>query len=338
MRHCRLGAVTKPTESDLNTILMASPAWPHGPIHSLALGETGQGHGMSGGTVYQGRAYSGGGEVSFIVKRESAEATRRAQLFHEDMGKRVPGVVPACYGASSSGAIGLLLLEDIHGRQGDDLAGCTDGELVAVIRSLVAVHAASWKDDEAAHRADLPRWQASGWDHERWTARLAGARYRYPEVMAPAAIERLADVPSRVDASVVELRRGPAAWIHTDAHLDNVVWRQDGSTVLLDWSGAAIGPPAVDLARLCLQGALGDQPIAERSWLVASTAAAELAGHGITDTDEETVGRWIQLGMQPVLQGIVGWAGRAEDTVADSRMVALRDNAIRNAVSWLAAI
>jgi aminoglycoside phosphotransferase (APT) family kinase protein len=46
----------------------------------------------------------------------------------------------------------------------------------------------------------------------------------------------------------------PAAWIQADTHLDNILWRLDGSAVILDWCNAAIGPPAVDRAGLLNEG------------------------------------------------------------------------------------
>jgi thiamine kinase-like enzyme len=84
-------------------------------------------------------------------------------------------------------------------------------------------------------------------DRDQWKDHLARAVERYPTIVTPDFSARLDDLPHKIPRTLTELRAGPTSWIDV-AHLDNVLWRPDGSAVLLDWCGAAIGPPAVDLA------------------------------------------------------------------------------------------
>ena len=90
--------------------------------------------------------------------------------------------------------------------------------------------------------ADLPRWRAAPMESARWIDRVERARARFPEDPdASASGSNRRSAGARV-AAVDALRSGPASWIQVDAHLDNVLWRPDGTAVLLDWCSAAVGP------------------------------------------------------------------------------------------------
>jgi hypothetical protein len=81
--------------------------------------------------------------------------------------------------------------------------------------------------------------------------------------------------------------------------------------VLLDWSGAVIGPPAVDLVRLLTERVNGDDRDALLSEQV-STYAVELAIGEATVMIEDL---WDALsnGLALLIQGAVAWAARDEN-------------------------
>jgi thiamine kinase-like enzyme len=116
-------------------------------------------------------------------------------------------------------------------------------------------------------------------------------------------------------------------------HLDNVLFRLDGTAVLLDWSGATTGPAAVDLARLLTEG-------------VNAGARHELATDLISAyVDELDAGRgkarigdpWEALsdGLAPLVQAAIAWAARDETREPQVRMQALQENLLRSVCAWV---
>lgn len=85
---------------------------------------------------------------------------------------------------------------------------------------------------------------------ERW------AQLRAAEVRIHAAIARTAELGM------------PAALVHGDLHLGNVLWRA-GAPVLIDWTDACIGPPLVDLIALFWD----DDPALSAAWREAYAEA-----------------------------------------------------------------
>jgi thiamine kinase-like enzyme len=123
------------------------------------------------------------------------------------------------------------------------------------------------------------------------------------------------------------LRSGPASWIQVDAHLDNVLWRPGGDAVLVDWSQAAIGPPAVDLTRVLVEGVATPGTAAP----LVSRYLDEL-GRGTAPELREAMA----LALTPLVQGGVAWAGR-EDLERDGRPAALCENMLRGVLEWFDA-
>lgn len=90
----------------------------------------------------------------------------------------------------------------------------------------------------------LPRWDP-----------LDDVRRRMSDAEALAADDRtfLEDLIGRVDAGLRTVRyRLPTAVIHGDAHLGNLIRRQDGQVVLCDFDSVSIGPAEWDLVPLAL--------------------------------------------------------------------------------------
>lgn len=132
--------------------------------------------------------------------------------------------------------------------------------------------------------------------------------------------------------AITSLRHGPACWIHGDAHLDNVLFRQDRTAVVLDWSGAVIGPPAVDLARLLTEG-INAGATEDHARVLVAEYTAELAACGVGAADKDA---WGQLsdGLAVVAQAAIGWAGREESREPKERMRALQASLLRSVCAW----
>jgi aminoglycoside phosphotransferase (APT) family kinase protein len=248
----------------------------------------------------------------------------------------VRGCVAECFGGASDRETGhgALVLEDVYlAVQGDVLCGCTDAQAEAVIRALARVHAASWRGRQVALRPGLPRWRPAPMEPSRWNDAIRRAQERFPETLTTSIAAGIRDLPNEVASSVERLTRGPASWIQVDAHLDNVLWRPDGTAVLLDWSSAAIGPPSVDLARFLTEAVVR---ASEQERLVAllSTYVEELRARGVAAVGLTELRSTVALALPPLLQGAVGWAGR-EDVELEGRTASLCESSLRNACEWL---
>jgi hypothetical protein len=318
----------------LSSVLEESPHWPHGPLRVLTVSRIGTKYGLSGQIHRVVAETKHGGSQSFVIKQDSAAAVERELLFRSHCGGLVGGCIPdlLCGVTDARAERGVLVLEDIApAEQGDVLHGCTDEEAGAVVRVLARLHSGSWNVTADAFAAGLPRWSAQPMEPDRWRDRLARASERFPGILERI-LEPLLDVPERVADAGGLLGQGPVAWLHVDAHLDNTLLRPDGSVVLLDWCNAAIGPPAIDLARFLIEGVVEpSQP--ERVMALLSVYANELRRAGVGGVALAELETGFELALLPLLQGAVSWAGRP-DLERDGRSVALCEHFLRSSCGW----
>jgi thiamine kinase-like enzyme len=322
----------------LGDALRGSPRWPHGSLRVTSATQIGLRHGLSGRIHRVLAETERGGSRSFVVKQETAGAVERELLFRSECGALLRGWIPELLGGARDARAdrGVLLLEDVApAEQGDVLHGCTDEQAEAVVRVLAGLHAGSLNVSDAALSANVPRWTAKPMDPERWSDRVQRSSERFPEILTPSLTTRLHDLPRRVGVAGRKLGQGPASWIHVDAHLDNVLFRPDGTPVLLDWCNAAIGPPAVDLVRFLSEGVVAaSKP--SRVTMLLSAYAEELgeseAARVVLSELESDLG----LALLPLLQGAVGWAGR-EDLELHGRSAALCETFLRSVCDWVLA-
>jgi phosphotransferase family enzyme len=318
----------------LSRALETSSVWQGGSVTVLSATRIGADYGLSGRVHRVVAETERAGSVSFIVKEEGSAEVERELLFRSNCGEFLRGCIPDSFGGLSDrkSGRGVLLLEDIApAAQGDVLRGCTHSQAESVVRALARVHGVSWTGREGLLPASLPRWKASPMEADRWAARLGRARARFPAVLDRSVFGAIRDLPVHVAAAIEQLEQGPASWIHVDAHLDNVLWRPDGTAVLLDWCNAAIGPPVTDLAHFLIEGVLG---VSEQDRLTAllSRYVEELETHG-TRIRLRELRAGFACALWPLLQGAVGWAGR-EELELEGRTAALCENLLRNLCSW----
>ena len=318
----------------LSSVLEESPHWPHGALRVLRVIRIGTMYGLSGQIDRVVAETKRGGSRSFVVKQESAAAVERELLLRSHCGRLLRGWIPdlLCGVIDAAAERGVLVLEDITpAEQGDVLHGCTDEEAGAVVRVLARLHGGSWNVTEDASAAGLPRWSAQPMEPDRWRDRLARASERFPEILERI-VESLRDVPKKVADAGSVLGQGPASWLHVDAHLDNTLFRPDGTVVLLDWCNAAVGPPVVDLARFLIEGVVeSSQP--ERVGALLSVYADELRRAGVEDVALAELETGFELALLPLLQGAVGWAG-SHDLERNGRSAAVCENFLRSACGW----
>jgi hypothetical protein len=329
----------EPNSEVLNAVAAASPEWPHGVVRVRSVARIGADYGLSGGQVYRVHADSdSGGLVSFVIKREGAQAVARALRFHRAVGLRAAGSVAALLGGlvdpQGDTGVGVLLLEDIApAEQGDVLGGCTDWQALAAVRSLARIHAVSRIATADERVNEAPRWACNVMTPDVWEASLSLAAARFPDVLTPSLVDRVRGLSRIVGPAIESLRQGASCWIHGDAHLDNVLFRPDGTAVLLDWSGAALGSAGVDFARLLTEG-------------VNAGARAELAtelvlayenelGSGGAEAMLGDPWEGLSNGLAPLVQGAIGWAARDEEREPQTRMQALQENLLRSVCAWV---
>jgi Phosphotransferase enzyme family len=318
----------------LSRALEASSVWQGGSVTVVNATRIGADYGLSGRIHRVVAKTERVGSVSFIVKEEGSAEVERELLFRSNCGESLRGCIPDSFGGviDRKSGRGVLLLEDIApAAQGDVLRGCTQTQAESVVRALAHVHGAAWSGPAVRLPASLPRWKASPMEADRWTDRVGRARARFPAILDRGVFRAIHGLPAQVASAVDQLKQGPVSWIQVDAHLDNVLWRPDGTAVLLDWCNAAIGPPVTDLARFSIEGVVGvSEP--DRLTALLSTYVEELEKRGTRSRLSE-LRAGFALALWPLLQGAVGWAGR-EGFELEGRTAALCENFLRSLCSW----
>jgi hypothetical protein len=222
----------------------------------------------------------------------------------------------------------VLLLEDLTGRQGDVLHGCSIEDTALVIEQIGPFHARWW--GEGAPVSAFPR---GGGDPEARQERYDGQAefflQRYGDVVPGAVRAVIERLRSRLAGVLAELAAGPATLIHGDLHLDNVIFdaRGDGrSAVVFDWQMASVGAPASDVA-LFLFGSLGVEDRRAAEGALLDRYAALLAEHGMGGYGVDDLRRDCRLALLAVLAGTVGWL-----TSLDPSELSARERALQKAV------
>ncbi|MDX1449415.1 MAG: aminoglycoside phosphotransferase family protein, partial [Acidimicrobiia bacterium] len=289
----------------LNALLSAGSLRDSGMVTDFEMERIGADYGFSG-TVYRLHCRrSDGRPFTLVAKFESPAKVRRSVAFHTANEGLLDGNVPGLFGwsAGNGDAEGVLILEDVHDAvQGDDLAGCSRDQAGAVIDIVARLHAGTRGAPTA--RVELTGWAAPALDVDRWRDRLGRAAARYPGSYTTAVVARLEELPAEAADGLRRLADGPATWLHLDPHLDNVLFRRSGDAVLLDWSGASIAYPALDVAQLLVGYALRPRAALTPDDLLDRYATAVQGNNG--DTERVFVEAGSALAMRRLIQGMVG--------------------------------
>jgi hypothetical protein len=220
----------------------------------------------------------------------------------------------------------VLLLEDVAGRQGDVLDGCSIEEAALVIEELAPFHARWW--GERAPADSFPR--SSGDPRarqERYARRATTFLARHGDGLPPGVRTVVELLRSRLARVVVGLDEGPQTLTHADLHLDNLIFDGgDRSVVVLDWQTTCVGAPAWDLV-LFLFGSLAPEArrTAERALL--DRYAELVTTHGVRGYSGDGLRRDCRLALLALFAGTIVGIGSLE---ADEMLE--RERALQQAV------
>ena len=238
----------------------------------------GEGAGIIGQVTRVHLTTKGGEPHSIIAKFPSPAAENRAVAATYDMYSREVGFyqnvaplislrVPACYFADFNPDTQdfVILMEDLKGyRIGDQVAGCTEADALAVVRGIADLHASTWafqdervvSHNNPSQRDGMVAGFAMGWPvvEENFADLI-------PASAAALGVKMGAAVPRLLDAMCTD----PVSISHADVRLDNVFFGDD-EIALVDWQSVCTSAPEQDLAYFVTQS-LADDVRRSRDWV-----------------------------------------------------------------------
>lgn len=201
---------------------------------------------------------TGAGIGSVVVKQASDDETSRGTgvrmgayyrevAFYQHLADRIEGPVPHCHLAVYDEVEGwfTLVLEDMaYAVQGDQITGCSVEQARVALRELAAVHAPVFNDLGTSTQdwLNLPN-PLTG---DLLAMLLPGFLERYGDRVAPEHAEVCRRFVASADAWYAD-RRPPLGLVHGDFRLDNLLFTDQGCTVV-DWQTVTWGPAMLDLA------------------------------------------------------------------------------------------
>ncbi len=277
---------------------------------------------------------------TLILKSETAdpmfnELSRLNNAFEREVGvyqhctPQLKGYQPVVY-ASSGAAPAWLLMEDLSSlRAGDQVVGLTYAQTLSAVRNMAAIHAAFWMDGALEQHQWLPV-------HGLWFSSPK------PEVIddffATYGVRFGTDVCALYSAVVAQSEAINAAmnerqWtlIHGDLRADNLLFGDNAETpksVILDWSWAARGQAAVDVAFLVG----GSTPVAQRSGRIADLVQAwheVLLAEGVTGYSLDDAWHDWRLAALRCMTAGDAMHGFASSDAASTRVALFMDDAIQ---------
>jgi hypothetical protein len=211
------------------------------------------------------------------------------------------------------------------GRQGDVLRGCSVDDAAVVLDAVAPLHARWWSDD-AVCRELGPVGLDPEARQERYTGQVGPFLQRYEGSLAAPVVALARDLGPRLAAVIETLSQRPQTLIHSDLHLDNLIFDPaDGRPVaILDWQSASLGSPARDLA-LFLVGSLS---VEDRRAAEAEFFARYLECLGVPDYTVADLRNDFALALLVLLAGTVGWLTAEERADSSGRERAVREAAL----------
>ena len=177
----------------------------------------------------------------------------------------------------------VLLLEDLgHMRIGDQVAGCTAEEARAVLHSLAAMQASTWRGK------NLPEMTSQN-NEKQIQGMIAGFEAGWPVVsnrfgdVIPASAKGIGELmPGAVARLLETMCVDPVCLSHADMRLDNIFFGEapDGKieVAIVDWQSVCTSAPEQDVAYFLTQSVPRD--VLAREDLLADYHA-ELTRHGV---------------------------------------------------------
>lgn len=259
-----------------------------------------------------------------LMRRYFDRCAREARFYRE-----IPvGFAPALYYAATDEESRrvVLVLEDVGGRQGDVLEGCSVDDAAVVIDAVAPFHA-RWWGESAPVRAFPQRGEDSRTRQERYDSQVDGFLERFGDQLPEpvAVIVRL--LRTRLAAVREMLHEHARTLTHADLHLDNLMFAPRGErdrVAVLDWQTVSVGPPAADVA-LFLFGSLSveDRRAAEDDLFHRYVTRLAVSGYSMPELRRDC-----DLALLLWLAGIVGMLTTADPSALTARERALHEAAL----------
>lgn len=247
--------------------------------------------------------------ATLVAKWCSTENAAHETSFYRDVAPRLDVRLATLFATETDASAerGLLLLSDVApARQGDVLVGATSAESDALTDAMASIHAAYWDDADSPSLAGLPPW-GGAWPGRRVGESLPKFVAEWGGRLPPAAIQAALRLPETAPAAVGRLLRAPPTLVHTDLHLDNVLFLEDGSPVILDWTDARRGPAVLDFARLLLEGMTSAARRERQERLILRYHAALASRGAVHDLDRLRAD--VACAETVIFAAVVRWAG-----------------------------
>jgi aminoglycoside phosphotransferase (APT) family kinase protein len=275
------------------------------PVADVRVRRIGEGFGLAS-EVYAVEPIADAWRRPLAVKLCDADTARAEEIVYTRVLPRTRVPTPVFVDAAADDRVGrgvvvYELLDDVE--QGDVLAGCSPTTADGIIDALADLHASWWRN---AADAGLPshteRLRRVLTDEHVDTCLTSCARLLDDDATA-----LLRGLPARLGVVLDELLDHPATVIHGDVHLDNVMIRDDGSPVLLDWTVARHAPAAIDVARVQVEVLTGADRRADASAHVVRRHHRTLVEAGVGDYAVADLERAVHLAHLAFLPGLVRW-------------------------------
>lgn len=225
-------------------------------LQAIRTERIGVGYGLDGTLVRVTLLGPEGTLGTLVAKWGRPEIATVEGRFYREIAPRLEIALPRLIAPFGGEKDALLLLEDLApARQGDAIVGASPAEAPRVVATIASFHARFWNDADDPAIAWLPHWGAHRPTIERF-ARENLPRFlaRFGSRLSRGVVAHLERLPETLAISYDALASAPPTLVHNDLHLDNVLFRADGTPVLIDWVTAARGPGAVDLLRFLVEG------------------------------------------------------------------------------------
>jgi len=198
-------------------------------------------------------ALPGSAMQSAVIKIAADWPAPSEPYFYDHLAPRIPVRFADCYASASAEDRFALVVEDLGDlSQGDCLIGATDPQVKNLVASIATVHACFWEGTDDA----LQQMRRLRFDPDRVLAGFEEHRrdllMRFGSGLGADPDERYSQVVRQVGAAAAVLNNATSTLVHSDLHLDNVMFDGD-EPVILDWPAARVGPGAIDLMRILVE-------------------------------------------------------------------------------------
>lgn len=267
---------------------------------------------------------------SVIVKLAGWTAGFNEPSFYQHVAPHMPGRLVACYHAEThSDGRCVLVLEDLaEAAQGDALVGESPARTEALIAAVANYQARFWGGTDPAISGRKP-FTFSPDRHiddfdahrERFVERFASETGPDPRAILDEVRTRRANASSLLSAAQPTL-------VHTDLHLDNVMFIEN-EPVILDWPGASLGPGVIDLARVLIEGMTLQQRRDRHAGLVGLYQDV-LASAGVGFSSAGEFDDLIEAACVWMCWTTFEWAGSEDPGLGRPRVLEILQSVVRN--------